>query len=230
LEDLALKAPIEYLLENFPDEVSNAGRTIKQAGSGLSVSAGGDKRDVVATFISLFPSLTEQQVKEALQKSESSGMLLLWKKLGVFTRINLKDNTPDILIIWKMGGASSVSTDQILGRLWEGVRVAGQPQLLKAAEAIRSLPIGQIIQASTLVQRYSLKQADSAKLLLGALKTGVVQMRFRVRTELLLEQFDNVWRATLEDFPRQVANENGEIVDLSNPENIDVAYERVSNS
>ena len=227
LGDLALKAPIEYLLQSIPDEVSNPGRNLTQSAGGLSVTSGGSASDVVDTFISLFPSLTIQQVKEALQSNESTGMLLLWKKLGVFTRINLKERIPDILFIWKQGGASSVSTDQIVERLWEGIKIAGQPQLVSANDYIKHLSSGDIIRASTLVQRFSIKQSDSAKLLLSAMRAGLMQRRFRVRTDAILEGFENIWRSRLEEFPKAVIDENGNDMNLTDPANIDVGYERV---
>lgn len=229
-EDIAIKAPLEFLLENIPEEISNAGRTIKQAGSGLSVNTAGDRSDVVSAFISLFPSLTPDQVKEALQSTEASGMLLLWKKLGIFTRINLREGSTDILFIWKTGGASSVYTERIIQRLWEGIQAAGQPQFLKASEALRVLPAGEVIRVSSLMQLYSLRQADSAKLLLNGLKSGLLEMRFRIRTDNVIENFDNIWRTTLEEFPRSVVDETGDVIDLSDPTNIDVAYERVRTS
>ena len=41
---------------------------------------------------------------------------------------------------------------------------------------------------------------------------------------------DNIWRTTLEEFPRSVVDETGDVIDLSDPTNIDVAYERVRTS
>lgn len=230
VEDVPVKSPIEYLLENRPEEVFNIGRNMQQAGGDLSVNAADERSDVVAALMGLFPSLTAHEVKESLRNNDSSGMLLLWKRLGVLTRINLREKSTDILFIWKKGGASSTATDHILAQLHDGIRAAGQPQLQEAARAIKEMPVGQLIRSSTLIQRFSLKQVDSARLLMNALREGILEMRFRVRSDGPLTDFDNSWKTSLDQLPPAATNEQGDTVDLADPANIDVAYERVTRS
>jgi hypothetical protein len=51
--------------------------------------------------------------------------------------------------------------------------------------------------------------------------------RFRVNTDALLIDFANKWRSSLAEFPSTVTDENGAMLDLSLPANIEVAFQRV---
>jgi hypothetical protein len=227
LEDLALKAPIEYLLKSYPEEISNIGRAVKQGGHDLSIRGGTESADVYQALLAVFPTLTKEIAEAGLRSAESPAMVLLWKKLGAVTRINLREGSPDILFIWRSSGASSTTIEQVIGRIREALEVAGKPLLAEAAEAINALRTGQIIQSSWLAQQFSLRQSESAALLINSVRNGLLQMRFRIRSEHLLSDFDNGWSNQLDDLPKEVTDENGTVIDASDPENVEVAYERV---
>jgi hypothetical protein len=63
-------------------------------------------------------------------------------------------------------------------------------------------------------------------MILNAVRQGLLQLRFRVLTDKELEDYSNVWHKRLEDLPERVIDEDGETIDLAEPRNIDVAYER----
>ncbi len=157
-------------------------------------------------------------------------MLLLWKKSGIFTRVNLKDDQTDILFIWKSEGASSVLVDMVLRRIDEGVKISGTPRLNEARDAIKNMHKGDLIQASFLVQRYSLSPKKSRLVLLSTVNAGLLELRFRVQTDNVLVDFANNWRASLQEVPASVDLEDGTFHDTKDRKNIDIAYERILTS
>jgi hypothetical protein len=50
---------------------------------------------------------------------------------------------------------------------------------------------------------------------------------FRVNTDALLNEVQNIWRKNVAELPQQVTDEHGTSLDLTNPANIEVAFQRV---
>jgi hypothetical protein len=51
-------------------------------------------------------------------------------------------------------------------------------------------------------------------------------MLFRVKTDAELVEFSNDWRKELSEFPRSVTDDKGDVIDLTENANIEVAFER----
>jgi len=51
---------------------------------------------------------------------------------------------------------------------------------------------------------------------------------FRVKTDAVLQLFQNVWRKSLDEFPKSVIDEHGDTIDLTSSAQIEVAFERTA--
>jgi hypothetical protein len=76
-------------------------------------------------------------------------------------------------------------------------------------------------------QEHGISRQEVVELLNNAVVKGDFQPRFCVNTDALLVNFANSWRTSLAEFPHTATDENGNIFDLTNPSNIEVAFERV---
>jgi hypothetical protein len=76
-------------------------------------------------------------------------------------------------------------------------------------------------------QQRGISQGEVMEILNVAVARRDFEPRFRVNTDMLLLDFANTWRESLAEFPPKVTDEHGQILDLTVPSNIEVAFQRV---
>jgi hypothetical protein len=172
--------------------------------------------------------VSEDAIRTILRSMDAVDILLHWKKKEIYTRISFHDYAPEILFIWKSMSPDAALIDEVLAVIVEYQNYVGGGKLSEALNFVDRTKPGTIIRPAQVVQQFSLSLDDTLKILYRAMERGVVDIRFRVKTDDALLDFNNEWRNNLTEFPREVTDEHGHHINLGEHKNIEVAFQRLS--
>jgi hypothetical protein len=226
------KPAIDALLEEEPNEVTDIKRSIRPLKGGrFAFDAGEEGKLAVAItdFLSREGDIpvNEVQIRRLLRKSGASDIVLVWKQLKIVTRVALLQEAPEFLFIWREAGRSSYVVDAVLRKVAAYGKLVRVPGIATARSEVLRSPLDDVVRPTVVAQHYGITFTDAVQILSLAVAKGDFEPRFRANTDSLLLDFSNTWRKTLAEFPTSVVAENGEILDLTKPSNIEVAFQRV---
>ena len=127
LEPLDIKAAVETLCQQRPMDVVNVRRTMRPLGVRVVVDTASSGIEDVAGFFQDYLkkvgiSLSRADARQLVTQSDADDILLHWTKLDVATRISMFDFGSEILFLWRSGGASSTTVDEVLKEFWTAKR------------------------------------------------------------------------------------------------------------
>ena len=143
------------------------------------------------------------------------------------TRFALMAQGAEILFVWRTAGASSSLVDSILGKLLHYSKIIARPEVQAVRREILSIPLGNVVRPALVAQAHRISLTQVVEILNAAVARGSFVPLFRVNTDALLIEFANSWKRSVGDLPSTVTDEHGSIINLSIPNNIEVAFERV---
>jgi hypothetical protein len=226
------KPAIDALLEEEPNEVTDIKRSVRPKKGGRFAFDAGEENKLTTSlteFLKLEGDIpvSETQIRSLLRRSGASDIVLVWKSLQILTRVALFSAAPEFLFIWRESGPSSSVVDTVLNKLTRYGNLVGKPGLDALRKELAESPLDQVVRVPLIAQHHSISQSDALQILNAAVAKGEFQPRFRINTENTLMEFSNIWRASLRDFPPAVTDDNGNVLDLKVPANIEVAFQRV---
>lgn len=226
------KPSIEALLEEEPDEVTDIKRNVRpKKGGRFGFDAGeeGKVTTALTDFLTREGNITvsEAQIQSLLRRAGASDIVLFWKRLGILTRVALLQDGPELLFVWRESGPLSTAVDSVLQKLTSYERIVGRPTVNSVRRSVLATKFDEVVQPAAIAQEHSISRSDALEILNLAVAKGKFEPRFRVNTDSLLLDFSNTWRRNLAEFPKTVTDENGLVIDLSSPSNIEVGFERV---
>jgi hypothetical protein len=152
---------------------------------------------------------------------------LVWKRLQILTRVALLQDAPEFLFIWRDAGPSSTVVDSVLRKVISYDRLVTRPGINAIRAGLLASPLDEVLRPAMVAQQYGVPRSDVLEILNAAVSKGNFEPRFRVNTDNILTDFANIWRNNLSEFPKTANDEHGNIVDLTLPSNIEVAFQRV---
>jgi hypothetical protein len=226
------KPAIDALLEEEPNEVIDVKRNVRPLKGGrFGFDAGeeGKLTTALTEFLSKEGDIpvSEIQIRNLLRRSGASDIVLVWKRLQILTRIALIYDGPEFLFIWRDSGPSSSVVDSVLQKVAAYERVLAKPAVNAIRKDVLASPVDQVVRPAMVAQQRGVSRSDVMEILNLAVARRDFEPRFRVNTDALLIDFANKWRSSLAEFPSTVTDENGAMLDLSLPANIEVAFQRV---
>jgi len=233
LQGLQVKTAIESLLSDPTAQVFDIKRSILPQGGGkIVVDSWGDDSGL-AKFLTKYlregdVSVESDKVRNLLQSGADDDIWLLWRKLDLLTRFGFRETVPEVLVFWREAGPDSTKIDQFLEALTAYHSAAPPEATLAASKEIEDTPTGSIITPIALSQHHRITLDEALRVLISAIHRNLVELRFRVRTDSMLDNFQNIWRHNLADFPDTVTDEEGNAIDLRDHQNLEVAFERVT--
>lgn len=233
LQGLQVKTAIESLLADPTAQVFDIKRSILPLGGGkIVVDSWGDESGL-AKFLTKYlregdVTVESDKVRGLLQSGADDDIWLFWRKVDLVTRFGLRDAIPEVLVFWRDEGPDSTKVDQFLEALTAYHIAAPAEATLAASKEIEDTPTGSIITPIALSQHHGITVDEALRILMSSVHRDLVELRFRVRTDLMLDNFQNVWRHSLADFPDAVTDEDGHAIDLRDHQNLEVAFERVA--
>lgn len=226
------KPAIDALLEQEPEEVTAFKRNVRpKKGGRFGFDAGEEGKLTTALTDFLHDEgdirVSETQIRTLLRRSGASDMVLVWKRLQILTRVALLEEGPEFLFIWRDSGPSSTIVDSVLRKVVSYDRLLTKPGLNATRRDLLASPLDHVVRPAMVAQQHGISRREVVEILDIAIAKGDFEPRFRVNTDAILVDFANKWRTSPTEFPRTVTDENGNIIDLTLPSNIEVAFQRV---
>jgi len=226
------KSAIDALLEEEPEEVTDIKRNVRPKKGGRFGFDAGEEGKLTTALTDFLNDeggirVSETQIRGLLRRSGASDMVLVWKRLQILTRLALLGDGPEFLFIWRDSGPSSSVVDSVLRKVVSYDRLLAKPGLNDARKSLLASPLDQVVRPAMAAQQHGVSRREVVEILDVAVAKEDFEPRFRVNTDAILVDFANTWRRSLAEFPPTVADENGNIIDLTLPSNIEVAFQRV---
>jgi hypothetical protein len=231
LQGLQVKSAIENLLADPTAQVFDVKRSIKPQGGGkIVVDSWGDQSGLAQFLAKFFKggnvAVDADSVRSLLQSGSDDDIWLAWRKLDLLTRFAFHEAVPEVLVLWQEAGPDLTRIERALDALISHRTAVPANASLAASGEIENAAVGTVITPIALSQRYQLTIDEAMRILFDAVHRNWVELRFRVKTDAMIEKFENRWRQTLADFPDSVVDETGNAIDLTDGRNIEVAFER----
>jgi hypothetical protein len=224
-EGARLKPSVDALINEEHSEVIDVRRSINSASGSANFRALEGGVDVATLLSKMFGMrISASEIRLLLSNEEATDIALFWQKLGLYTRIRLTGEAPELLFIWKQSGASSL-VEYVLNRLLAARQLGTSENDIR--KFLEAMPLGEKIRTSALIQRFDIPEAIALKLISASIAARVLEPRFRIQTDALLMGYQNEWRPLLTDIPAAVQDEDGNEIEVSSPKNIEVSYERI---
>lgn len=226
----ALDRAASHLTQEKPDEILEVGRNIVTAEGRFSVrnsesDVGGDV--VSLLFNTLSNVIAKDDLKRALKDAPAESLWLWWIKYGIVTRISQQYGAYEVLFIWK-GNKANFVVDNIIKSLMEASLVSSTTGTrVRVNEYIEALSPQQVFLLSDVAHRFNASYQWVLSVLEAARKAGLIERRYRIKTDQQTQDLHNVWRRGLNDFPETVSDEDGNQIDLRDPSSIEVGYCRL---
>lgn len=169
--------------------------------------------------------------KKALNDADHNYLVLYWQEEKIFTRLRYWDIGCEILFIWNGEAPSFTLLDGIIDLLagTEGNFGDGRGLTVSLPAGWISLKkAGEIFKPSDLAQQFSLPSLEAREHLMFALKAGIIRPVYRLLTTEFLIDIINDWTPDLRALRRIFKTDSGTLIDGSNPNSIEVAFERTA--
>jgi hypothetical protein len=225
-----LKQTIELILQKEAGSVIDVRRDLKPE-QGKMMFDSGERKASLSTYVAdMFRregiDVTEAEIRKMFGSTEAADILLWWKKREVLTRVAFNDYAAELLFIWRETSADASRIEDVLSTLIEYQKFIDRNQLAQALEYVDQSTTGTKLRSSALAQQFNLSANEALDILYRGVQRGVLEMLFRVKTDAELVEFSNDWRKELSEFPRSVTDDKGDVIDLTENANIEVAFER----
>ena len=228
LTGLPVRPRLEALLNEPDAEVIDRGRAVRESkGGSIVVNCHGTTDDTGALLSKLLnQQIDPADVRSALRNATADIVWLYWRHLKIDTKLSLDEFAPALLFLWRRGGASAAHLEYVLQQLAPR-RDEGRERVRQAEAHLRTVPSGDVLRVSDLMQRFGLKRDEALGILTPMLAANQFALRFRVNTNKRLLDYENTWTSALARLPISVTDEDEQEISLVDAGNIEVGYERI---
>ncbi len=177
------------------------------------------------------PGVAKAQVieaaKRAFNEASLNSIVLFWLQESLFTRLKFWDIGTELFFIWNKENPTYRVVDSVATLLASTADLAASQSPSKPLEWLARLAPNSMVTPAELAATHSLEPASARDFLIRAMASGLVEPVYRVKTNQLILETPNPWSADLGTFKRLLTTESGGTIDGSDPENIEVAFQRI---
>jgi hypothetical protein len=217
------------LLTELPNELRQLARTAQSAQGSLTVKSnetesGTDIVDLMRAFLG--SKLPRETIEEALRDAPSDSIYLEWLKHGIVTRISAEMGHTEILFVWR-GERSTLIVNDIVERIAKAYSATKKStDRGSVRKYIEEQAPGTVFLLSQLIHYFNENPDWIMPIVEAAREDGLVERCYRVRSNSLLQGYRNEWLESPTNLPIVVEDENGQEINLRDPQNIEVGYRR----
>lgn len=235
LRTLPVKPAISVFMEGPNRRVLRVKADVDSPLARLDVSSknkNGTIEEALAAFITTqLPGIDHAQVTEAAKRAFNEASLnsvvLFWLQEGLFTRLKFWDIGTELFFVWNKENPSHRVVDSVALLLASTAEIAASQTQAKPLEWLARMPPTKQVTPAELAATFSLEPASARDLLVRAMAAGLVEPVYRIKTNEVLVETPNDWSVKLSHFKRVLTTESNQAIDGSDPENIEVAFQRV---
>jgi hypothetical protein len=231
VKGLPLKSAVASLLREYPDEVTQV-KNISRVGNGrVSIDTGdSEESDDVSSFLRSAFNLSgpDPIPSRAMDSWIAEHITLRWSEQKIETRLDLTRETPEIYFLWKSSPFKSMAThDKIIRRLLEFADLSYSNMQKKLKSSMKDFGTA-IFTPFELSQRAAAPLEEALSYLLEETSKNHLKIRFRVRCDEHLQEVFNNWKSNLADIPKNVTTESQQVINTSDPKNIEIGFANVA--
>ena len=231
IEAISLKTTSDAVLNDGSANVIDIGRKLNLSGINLAAYSTGDHADFASVLSSALAvdcgiTVTAEKIKGLAEKMPGDDIHLLWRKLGIITRISVRETPNEIFFVWSKTQPSTALIDVVLGTMFRYREINRTDSSKEAWQYLEAAAAHFVVLPFYLTQRFSIGVEQAFSLLFQASKNGLFETRYRVAKDLSPD-FPNRWVANLRDIPADVITDDGEELSTRNPDVIEIGFERV---
>lgn len=165
--------------------------------------------------------------RKALVTSTANSVVLFWFQEKIVTRLNFWDIGTEMLFVWHGVPSSYRIVEEIVGLFQTTFELLPQtPEQESSIRWITELTPGAVILPVHFAGQFHLDNEGARRELIQAMRIGLIQPVYRIRTNELLHETPNDWTQSLTSLNRVFHSDSGPI-DGTNPQHIEVAFMRV---
>lgn len=172
-----------------------------------------------------------EATRKALNDADTNSVLLFWQQEKIVTRLRFWDIGCEILFVWGGETQNYDIVDPIVEvlagaheRIGEWIGNDALP-----LQWIASLPQGTIKQPGQLAETLNLKLGEARSEFAYAVKAGLVKPVYRLKTNEIIPDYENVWSPSLAGLMRVFETDSGALIDGTDLNSVEVAFRRVGN-
>lgn len=166
--------------------------------------------------------------RKALGTYIADSITLFWFDEQVVTRLHFWGIGTDMWFVWHGVPNSFRIVEEIVGLFrttYEMLPAPGSDE--NALQWLSKVQPGEIVRPAEFAARFALTVQQSRDDLLGAMKVGLVQPVYRLRTTVFLLETQNNWTPDPISLNKEFEDEHGGSVDGRDPRNVEVAFMRL---
>lgn len=189
--------------------------------------------DVITNFV--MPHLAgvdkttlRSAVATAFSGAPANSLVVHWIEEGILTRLNFWPIGAEFYFVWHGASQTNFVVDRVISLLFDVAKQVAAPSGKEAWGYLSGLQPGTVILPNNFAANFSIEPADAARLFVKAVQAGVLKAVYRVKTEESLMESVNDWTEALSKLRQTFLTTSGSKIDGTAPENIEVAFERVS--
>lgn len=239
LVDVSFTAlPVRQCLKVFVEGANARVRVVRSdvdASSGrISLSSAYQEKAVEEVLLDYLGDLPEDvralvldRGRRALGTSTANSVVLFWFDEKVVTRLQFWDIGTDMLFVWHGVPNTFRIVEEIVNLFQMTYQMLPSTNAGSPLEWLSKMPAGDTVRPAELASMFNLSMEESRQNLLSAMKIGLLQPVYRLRTVELLIARSNDWTKDQSELNSQFEIDGGGEIDGQDPKNIEVAFLRV---
>lgn len=239
LGDVSFTAlPVRQCLKVFVEGANARVRVVRSdvdASSGrVSLSSAYQEKAVEEVLLDYLGDLPEDvralvldRGRRALGTSTANSVVLFWFDEKVVTRLQFWDIGTDMLFVWHGVPNTFRIVEEIVNLFQMTYQMLPSTNAGSPLEWLSKMPAGDTVRPAELASMFNLSMEESRQNLLSAMKIGLLQPVYRLRTVELLIARSNDWTKDPSELNSQFEIDGGGEIDGQDPKNIEVAFLRV---
>ncbi len=236
LKTLPLRETLSLFLEGPNNRVLRVKADVDSPLARLDMSSKGQSGNIeeaLSSFISAHltgvdKSLITNAAKRAFNNATLNSVVLYWLEEGLFTRLKFWSAGTELYFVWNKETPSYRTIDNITSLLSSAHELTQSSETATPIEWVAQQPPLTIISPAELAATYSLKPGVSRSILMKGMQAGLLQAVYRVKTTDLISDIRNDWSTNLQNLKRVLTTDSGQLIDGSDPKNIEVAFQRIA--
>lgn len=234
---LPSKECIKVLLEGANSRVRVVQSEVEASTGRVTLSAAQQRKSVeevladylgAETLSAEVRSLILDRGRKALGQFMADAVTLYWFDEQVVTRLHFWNVGTDMIFVWHGVPNSFRIVEEIVSLFrttYEMLPASDSDQ--SPLQWLSKVPSGEIVRPADFAAQFSLSVKEGRDDLLNAMKVGLVQPVYRLRTSQFLMDTPNDWTTDPVTLKRLFHDENGGTIDGADMRNIEVAFMRM---
>jgi len=233
---LPVKECIKVFLEGANNRVRVIQSDVDSASGKLSFSSSFQEKAVEDVLVDYFEdvlppetlSIIREACRKALALAFANSVVLFWFEEKIVTRLRFWDIGTDMLFVWHGVPNSFRIVEEIVGLFQATYKMLPtKDEKESPLDWLSKVKPGEVVRPADFAARFSLSREQSRTVLLSAMRIGLLQPIYRLKTaQFLLEQL-NHWTKDPNELNKVFATDEGGTVDGTDPAQIEVAFLRV---